>query len=111
MTVAILLSDPQTQADESFYVPVAGQSTFTEFWVPAAESLGLFWMPLFETGVPISWARIPIVRQEFVATRDWFDTNIRDRGLADFLTGRANLAIAGLDQIMARPDEVELFIG
>jgi hypothetical protein len=43
--------------------------------------------------------------------RDWFDANIRDRESVEFLMRRASLAVTGLDQIMARPDEVELFVG
>jgi hypothetical protein len=66
---------------------------------------------MFTTGVPVEKADLPEVRQEFVAIRDWFARNFEDPKAAAFLVGRANLAIAGIDQMLARPDDVELFIG
>jgi hypothetical protein len=111
MTVAIIISEPLTEADVRFYVPVAAQEVFDKIWVPASEHLGLFWMPMFSTGVPTTRDDLPEVRQEFVTIRDWFAHNVEDPKAAAFLVGRANLAIAGIDQILARPDDIELFIG
>ncbi|WP_033344098.1 hypothetical protein [Catenuloplanes japonicus] len=46
------------------YVPVASQRTFTEWWLPLALSLGLEYLPLFETGVILNAEDLgPVIRE------------------------------------------------
>jgi hypothetical protein len=111
MSVAINIIRPRTKADQMFYVPVAGQRTFDQVWAPAAENLGLYWMPQFSTGLSVEKSDMPAVRAEFIAMRDWFDANTPDRELADFLMGRADMAIRAIEETMRRSDDVKLSIG
>jgi hypothetical protein len=46
------------------YVPVATQRTFTEHWLPLAESLGLEYIPLFIGGISLTSEDFPAVLRE-----------------------------------------------
>jgi hypothetical protein len=68
MSVAILIEfkDP---AREELYVPLATQGVYSSEWLPMARELGLYWVPLFLTGISVSVEDLPVVVQELERLR------------------------------------------
>lgn len=50
MSVQLLIEGPD---DQGRSVPVASEQVFSRYWLPLCDVLGLQWIPLFQTGLPI----------------------------------------------------------
>jgi hypothetical protein len=65
MSVALLVYDEDAQGEaKRTMVPVATEDVFERVWLAGAEALGLRWVPLCQSGLPI---RDPEERAELVA--------------------------------------------
>lgn len=68
MSVAIVVSFKSPDR-APLYVPVATEALFSNAWLPAAERLGLSWVPRFELGADVPPADLPAVRAEIARVR------------------------------------------
>ena len=59
MSVALSIQPRGTSGAAARTVPVATQDVFKRYWLPGSEALGLKWVPLFETGIPLGKDDIP----------------------------------------------------
>jgi len=68
VSVAILI---QLRSPERspILLPLATEGVFARYWLPAADRLGLRWMPRFESGATVSLAELPEVLAELAAVR------------------------------------------
>ncbi|KYF90516.1 hypothetical protein BE20_05740 [Sorangium cellulosum] len=108
MSVVLMTTSRQGDTRSNRLVPVAAQATFKEFWVPAAEALGLQWVPLFETGVPVERSDLPDVIRELEALRAWC---VSSESLRETILERLARLIDELNKINSSDDDVEIFIG
>jgi len=86
------------------YIPVATQRTFTEYWLPLAESLGLKYIPLFSGGISLTGEDFPAVLRE-LEIFSGHATDALPQQYAEVVAERAELlrsVLAGLD-----PDAVQ----
>ena len=70
MAIALSIDYPGMQK-EGALVPVAGQQSFTTYWVPACKALGLRWIPLFGGGLPVNLEDIPDITGELNLLRQF----------------------------------------
>lgn len=108
MSVALLVTPRRGNSEASRLVPVATQDMFTTIWKPAAERLGLRWIPLFEGGTTVERDDLPDVLRELGVLRNWCVSSDSAREL---ILGRIERLIAELQQILSTNDDVEVFIG
>ncbi|MDP2316560.1 MAG: hypothetical protein Q8P41_26945 [Pseudomonadota bacterium] len=71
MSVAALFEGPAAEAIGCEYIPVATEAVFEELWVPACGTLGLRWVPCFQSGIPITSEDLPDVIDELDRLRCW----------------------------------------
>ncbi|WP_437793350.1 hypothetical protein [Sorangium sp. So ce693] len=108
MSVVLTTTSRQGDTRSNRLVPVAAQATFKEFWVPAAEALGLQWVPLFETGIPVERSDLPGVIRELAALRAlWVSSEPHREAILE----RLDRLIDELNKINSADDDVEIFIG
>ena len=68
MSVSLLVeyNDPQK---EDLLVPIAAEEVFEKYWQPATARLGLQFVPLFQSGLPIKKNDIPLIISELTRLR------------------------------------------
>jgi hypothetical protein len=71
MSVGLLIRKRGQDRAQGRYVPVATEEVFVQHWVPACRSLGLSWVPLFETGVQVAGDDIEAVLAELRVFEQW----------------------------------------
>ncbi|MGK3993526.1 hypothetical protein [Sorangium sp. So ce1024] len=108
MSVVLMTTSRQGDTRSNRLVPVAAQSTFKELWIPAAEVLGLQWVPMFETGFPVERSDLPDVIRELEALRAWCVSSESHRKV---ILERLDRLIDELNRISNSDDDVEIFIG
>jgi hypothetical protein len=105
MSVAILIKF-KAQERERLYIPVATEGTYGSEWAATAEILGLHWLPLFQSGIPVDIANLPAVEDEFRQLRATLLGNPRKAATVE----RIDFILKTLDEV--NPDEIaEIFIG
>ncbi|MEF3303584.1 hypothetical protein [Paenibacillus sp. GYB003] len=71
MSISAFIPEPADDFERKYSVPVAAESFFAECWEPAAEALGLRWVPLFSTGVDVMKEDLPAVLDELARLKQW----------------------------------------
>lgn len=89
-------------------VPVATLDGFRKDWLPSAHALKLFWVPLFETGAPVSTDDLPSVLSELKTLEAWIKDNQPD--VAARIAKRLQDLISELEALQG-DETVELYIG
>ena len=109
MSVALSIQPRGTSGAAPRIVPVATQEVFKRYWLPGSESLGLKWVPLFETGIPLAKEEVPDVLRELRALDDW--TRLHAPETAAVIGARLERLIAELSALVESLEQVEVFIG
>jgi uncharacterized protein (UPF0335 family) len=89
-------------------IPIATQEVFRLWWKTAAESLGLSWVPLFESGTTVARGDLPEVINELERLRQWC---LSSEDLRNVIFDRINRLIDELKRVSNSSDEMEVFIG
>jgi hypothetical protein len=71
MSISAFIPEPVNDFERQFNVPVAAESFFSECWEPAAETLGLKWVPVFSTGIDVMKEDLPAVLDELARLKQW----------------------------------------
>ncbi|TDG00242.1 hypothetical protein [Paenibacillus piri] len=71
MSISAFILEPVNDDERQYSVPVAAEAVFAECWEPAAEALGLQWVPLFSTGIEIAKEDLPAVLDELARLKQW----------------------------------------
>ena len=109
MSVALSIQPRGTSGAAARTVPVATQDVFKRYWLPGSEALGLKWVPLFETGIPLGKDDIPDVLQELRALHSW--TRVQAPETGAMIGARLERLITELSALVESLEQVEVFIG
>ena len=89
MSVVLLIEHDDGRSD---LVPVATEAIFSTHWQPLCRALGLIWVPLFQTGIPVYAADVDDILDELGrfldvarSTSDGGQVAVCARGLIDAL--------------------------
>lgn len=63
MSVGLMIEQVDGQESDR-YTPVSGEATFTTYWKPLIEQEGYAWLPMMQTGFPITEVDLPAVLSE-----------------------------------------------
>jgi hypothetical protein len=109
MSVALYLKKADDGEDR--VVPISTERVFEDYWQPAAQKLGLKWVPLFQTGLPIESEDIPPVLDELGQLKAEFDrTRPGSADVSDYVRERLDRLIAELSEL-ANNGRSEVYIG
>ena len=89
-------------------MPIATEAVFRAHWLPVARALGLEWVPLFATGVPVAAADLAAVIEELTAFRQHLETT--RPASWDAVIARADRLVAELERLQG-DGTAEIFIG
>ena len=87
-------------------IPVATQEVFKTYWKQGAQVLGLRWVPLFETGIPVQEDDIADVVSELEKLANW----ARQSEVPDFVVTRIDVLIESLVEVRGSSG-VDVFVG
>ncbi|UUZ90133.1 hypothetical protein LJK87_29630 [Paenibacillus sp. P25] len=71
MSISAFIPEPADDLERQFHIPVSTEAFFAECWEPAAEELGLRWVPVFSTGIEITKEDLPEVLGELNRLKEW----------------------------------------
>jgi hypothetical protein len=109
MSVSLFYKDQQS--GEERVVPISTERVFEEYWQPAALELGLKWIPLFQSGLPLSAEDIPEVIEELTRLRLQLRAKKSGKSPEDeYVAERLERLISELEAIAAKTD-AEAYIG
>lgn len=102
MSIELLIEyDDPTKQTQS--VPIATEDVFTRYWKPTATRLGLQWVPIFQTGLPLDTADIPFVIQDLQNLKEHLadapDMDIPE-DLAEEIKSRTQMLVNKLQEIV-----------
>ncbi|MBK5073795.1 hypothetical protein I2492_13380 [Budviciaceae bacterium CWB-B4] len=110
MSIGIMIDEPKNEEEKSFFIPVATEKTFNEYWLIAAQELKLQWVPIFSTGVVVDQDDLLVVINELNAIRIWIMTHITNIENQKELLNRIDYIIKKLFEIVKNKD-IKLYIG
>ncbi|OWR32383.1 hypothetical protein CDO73_01895 [Saccharibacillus sp. O23] len=110
MSVAAFVINECDANNTNFYVPIATEEFFEKYWKPAAEELGLIWIPLFQFGLDITAEDMESVNTELDALQEWTGKYMSGDPKEHLLT-RANLLQTKLNTIFAAQKDIRICIG
>ena len=111
MSVFGFILNPENEFEKSIGIPVATEKFFNEYWLPAAEELGLKWIPTFSVGMDVTKEDLAEVIHELYQLKRWAKANLHlRRADQDYMITRIELLEEKLPQAFRRENAV-MFIG
>jgi hypothetical protein len=108
MSVSLFMKGPD-RAER--VVPISTERVFEDYWQPAATKLGLKWVPLFQTGLPLTMDDLPVVLTELALLKGEFGhSESLPPDIAEYVTGRVENLISALESTKHN-GHVEVYIG
>ena len=71
MSISAIIIDPEDEFEHSFMLPIATESFYAKYWIPAVKELNLQWAALFQEGTDVEREDIPAVLEEVSRLKDW----------------------------------------
>ncbi|MEC0176773.1 MULTISPECIES: hypothetical protein [Paenibacillus] len=109
MSISAIIVDPEDEFERSFMLPVATESFFQKYWVPAVEELNLQWAALFQDGTDVESEDIPAVLDEVSQLKEWARSHMHGDDL-DHMLRRLELLETELPKAYRRSGAV-VYIG
>ncbi|MDF2659871.1 MAG: hypothetical protein K0Q94_2662 [Paenibacillus sp.] len=109
MSISAFIPEPVNDYERQYNVPVAAEAFFAECWEPAAEALGLRWVPLFSTGIDVMKEDLPAVLDELARLKQWALSEAGEERMAK-LASRIELLESELPKALQR-DGAVVYIG
>ncbi|SFF35970.1 hypothetical protein SAMN04487969_12951 [Paenibacillus algorifonticola] len=78
MSISVMILDPQNDFEKHFFLPVATESFFNQYWLPGIQHLKLKWVILFSTGVDIEEEDLQSIFAELNLLKEWADQNLEE---------------------------------
>lgn len=112
MSVCLIVTRPKDREYSNTTFPLAAEDVYERYWLPGAQEIGASWLPLFQTGVPVTGEHFEEVSIEAVSFRNWLQSQPFDEDLKREITSRVDLLLDGLKSLYnASNGDIELFIG
>ncbi|WP_338552114.1 hypothetical protein [Paenibacillus sp. KS-LC4] len=109
MSVSVMILNPQNDFEKHFFLPVATESFFNQYWQPGIVHLELKWVILFSTGVDVEEEYLPNIFAELILLKEWADQNLQEEQ-KNRLFERVDGLMEKLPKAFQRKDAV-VFIG
>ena len=78
MSVCLMVSNPISKEEDAFYVPIATEQVFQEFWMPIVEMLDLQWVKCFQGGIEVGKEDFRSILKELEEIKLWIGKNMNN---------------------------------
>ena len=78
MSVCLMVSNPISKEEDEFYVPIATEQVFQEFWMPIVEMLDLQWVKCFQSGIEVEKEDFRSILKELEEIKLWIGKNMNN---------------------------------
>ncbi|WP_111858243.1 hypothetical protein [Acinetobacter sp. CFCC 10889] len=110
MTIVLMIENPINEIEQST-IPISTEAFFTKAWQPLAKTLKLEWVPIFQTGIFISFSDKNNVLTELNLLLNNLNLiSLLDSEIAYF-SERLNLLIKSINSIFDLRENIVLYIG
>ncbi|MBM7689212.1 hypothetical protein BCR24_03735 [Enterococcus ureilyticus] len=110
MSIGIIIDEPKNEEEQLFFIPVATEESFTNYWLKASNELQLSWVPIFETGIVIEKEDTPVVLKEIKLVKEWIEKNVENVDTKIDLQKRINYILETLPKAFENED-IKLYVG
>ncbi|EGO62382.1 hypothetical protein [Acetonema longum] len=111
MSVYAYILNAENDFEKSLSTPVAVEKFFNEFWLPAAEELGLKWIPTFSAGMDVTKEDVSEILDELSRLKKWAKKHQQmSQDDRTYMISRIELLEERLPQAFRRENAV-MFIG
>ncbi|MCY0910195.1 hypothetical protein [Massilia antarctica] len=69
MTVALIVTRPDSEKWQWFTLPVAVEEVYERYWLSGAAATAAVWLPLFQTGCAVEGKDFPALTRELLTLR------------------------------------------
>lgn len=112
MSVSLIISNPITENEDCYYVPIATEEVFQIFWMPIIEKLELKWSCYFQCGVEINKASLKFVLKELAEINDYVFKNMDNIERKIQMLGRIQNLCHELEYIYKNSrEDIKVYIG
>ena len=102
---------PENEFEKNISIPVANEDFFNKFWLPAAEELGLKWIPAFSAGMDVTKEDVPDILDELNELKKWATASSKlNQDEKKYMITRIEIFEETLPQAFRRENAV-MFIG
>lgn len=110
MSIGIIIDEPKNEEEQLFFIPVATEEVFSNYWLKASNELQLSWVPIFETGIVIEREDMSVILRELGLVKEWIDKNVRDTDTKIDLEKRLDYILETLPNAFA-DENIKLYVG
>lgn len=110
MSIGIIIDEPKNEEEKLFFIPVATEESFTNYWLKASKELQLAWVPIFETGIVIEREDIPIILKEIKLVKEWIEKNVKNIDIKIGIEKRINYILETLPKAFEK-ENIKLYVG
>ena len=108
MSIGLML-EYEAPTNNRDFVPIATEAAFQKYWQPGCAALHLHWVPLFQTGLPLSQEDIAPVVDELVRLKHWLSYQT-DTTVPQTVILRIEQLIQALQKVQG-DSQVDVYIG
>ena len=92
------------------YIPVSGESSFAKYWLPVIEDLKFTWLPLMQSGFPITEEDLPDVLGELRQLKQQLSNYyMPESDTFQYINSRLTTLLMELEALKGK--KVELYLG
>lgn len=110
MSIGIMINQPRNEQEKLFYIPLATESIFDNYWEKAANQLNLVWVPVFSSGIIIEYEDLPFIINELNLIINWVKDHVTHLETQKALSNRIEYILENLSVIFKQKN-IQLYIG
>lgn len=111
MSVCLMISNPISENEEYFHLPISTERVFKDHWLPIIAELDLKWVRCFQCGIELNKEDIEEVLREIDKMQNWITVyKNNDRG-KHMLERLKNLNETLLYFLNDSRDDLKIYIG
>lgn len=111
MSVCLMVSNPINEDEDEFYVPIASEQVFREFWMPVIQTLDLQWAKCFQSGIEVGKENFRSILKELEEIKIWISKNMNDERGKQIIKRLDNLRKELIALLENAREDVKVYIG
>lgn len=110
MSIGIMIDEPENEEEKLFYIPLATEENFENYWNKAANQLNLQWVPFFSSGIIIEYDDLPFIIDELNMVINWMKDHVTNLETKKELINRIQYILEKLPNLF-KQNNIKLYIG
>lgn len=110
MSIAAFITNPINNNEKLFYVPIATETIFYNYWIKGISALKLNILSKIELGLEINKSNFSSFNIELIELKEWIENNC-DLNISKFITTRIDFLNSQISMILNINHNAIIFIG